>query len=824
MLAEAGAGQHSQRSADHCHFVTEDIAKEVLSDHDVKAARGLDELHRGIVHIEMGQGDVGVLLRYLDHRLPPQHGVCQHVGFVHRGHMLTAELRGLEGHVTDALDLALLIHHGVDDFDVAIWQCGAAFGLAKIEAAREFPHAEYVKTALHQVRTDGRGSGERRVTDAGAEVGKQAKVFANGQQGGALWLFIGWQAFPFWATDGAEEDRIAGLTGTDRFRRQCLTHRINGGTTDELVVVIKGHVALSGDGIEDFDCLGHDFRTDAIAGEDCKIVGAAHLGDFNGRDSGSGQEACHRGLIDLVYETKIWENDRTVGNSKIVSTCLLLLWPSAQAAEKPSTPQEWEALLQTTATIVPAESPPLGSFAPAAKRIRPSVVTVVALAREVEPEPLKEEPDTALDLAAEPKHSGKLDRQIVSVGSGVIVTQSGHIVTASHVLSGAETIMVRTRSGGRDLDCRVLGIDQVTDLALLRIEGPLPADLKAATLGDSDLLEPADFVMAVGSPYGLDQSVSLGIVSGTGRFSNDPAGSRTGYCIQTDAATHPGNSGGPLIDSRGVVVGINVARYGAGFDGSGLGLALPINLVRTVMADLAVGGSVPRGYSGVEFGGLSAEETLRRLGRSAPTPASVQLVSAGSPAERAGFSTGDVVLGVNGISLPSRNAAVFALRSGKVGDILQVSVLRGADQVNLSLTLTEIPPEPLIPLGPPPQERAAGPDGQPVEPASTYAWPGGLKLARIDPRTRLRLGIPDTIQGVLITEAPQAKEEIAKKLLPDVVIVGVNGNATADLNAARTALLTAPRQSPIILRVWRDGKSSYLAVPRESLSTPKPTH
>jgi len=190
--------------------------------------------------------------------------------------VLAAELRGFEGDVGDAHDLALFVNHGVDDLDVAIGQRGAALGLAEVHAAGQFTHAEHVEAALNEIRTDGRGAGERGIADAGAQIGEKAEVLPQRQQSTALRLFVRGELFPLRAADGAKEDGVAGFAGLDGLFRQRLAHGVDGGTTDEFVVVVEREAGTAGDGVEDAKGLGHDFWADTVTREDCEIVCARH--------------------------------------------------------------------------------------------------------------------------------------------------------------------------------------------------------------------------------------------------------------------------------------------------------------------------------------------------------------------------------------------------------------------------------------------------------------------------------------------------------------------------------------------------------------------
>jgi hypothetical protein len=168
------------------------------------------------------EGHVRVFLGDFDHRFAPEDGVGEHVGLVHAGDVLAAELRGLEGDVGDAHDLALFVNHGVDDLDVAIGQRGAALRLAEVHAAGQFTHAEHVEAAFDEVGADGRGGSERGIADAGAQIGEEAEMFSQREQSAALGLLVGRELFPLRAADGAEEDGVAGFAGFDGFSGSAL--------------------------------------------------------------------------------------------------------------------------------------------------------------------------------------------------------------------------------------------------------------------------------------------------------------------------------------------------------------------------------------------------------------------------------------------------------------------------------------------------------------------------------------------------------------------------------------------------------------------------
>lgn len=263
-----------------------------------------------------------------------------------------------------------------------------------------------------------------------------------------------------------------------------------------------------------------------------------------------------------------------------------------------------------------------------------------------------------------------------SLGSGVIVDASGHIMTNHHVIENASEIRVQL-ADGRIARPLVVGIDPATDLALLRIDLP---DLPVMTLGRSDELRPGDIVLAIGNPLGLSQTVTQGIVSATGR--GNPQLARFADFIQTDAAINFGNSGGALINTDGELIGINTAVLAQSLGTEGIGFAIPVNLVRGVMEELLAHGRVRRGRLGV-----------RTLGdpRRVLNPPVIGLVEEGSPAERAGLQVGDLITHLNGQPVTSDQEAMNRIASMSPGTVAKIRVLRHGRELELEAMLEERP-------------------------------------------------------------------------------------------------------------------------------------
>jgi serine peptidase DegS len=263
-----------------------------------------------------------------------------------------------------------------------------------------------------------------------------------------------------------------------------------------------------------------------------------------------------------------------------------------------------------------------------------------------------------------------------SLGSGVIVDASGHVITNQHVIESADEIRVQL-ADGRIAKPRLVGADPATDLALLRIDLP---NLPVMSLGRSNELRPGDVVLAIGNPFGLSQTVTQGIVSATGR--GNPQLARFADFIQTDAAINFGNSGGALIDTDGDLIGINTAVLAQSLGTEGIGFAIPVNLVRGVMEEILQHGRVRRGRLGV-----------RTLGdpRRVLNPPVIGLIEEDSPAARAGLRVGDLITHLNGQPVTSDQEAMNRIASLTPGSVVKIRVRRQSQELELEATLEERP-------------------------------------------------------------------------------------------------------------------------------------
>lgn len=319
--------------------------------------------------------------------------------------------------------------------------------------------------------------------------------------------------------------------------------------------------------------------------------------------------------------------------------------------------------------------------AAAVRKVGPSVVridTERTITRRA-PDPFYEDPffrDFFGGLPRQPR-----EELLRGQGSGFIIDDTGNILTNAHVVNGADRVVI-TLKDGRSFDAMVEGVDEVTDLAVVKIDGGEDDPLPVASLGNSDQVEVGDWAIAVGNPLGLDNTVTLGIVSTLKRSSSSVGipGKRLEF-IQTDAAINPGNSGGPLVNGNGDVIGINTAIRA---DAMGIGFAIPINKAKEIKDRLALGESIAHPYIGVQIADLTPELARRNnedinSGFFLPEVEGVLIIRVleGTPAAEAGLRRGDVILEVDGATVRSADQLQLKVEKTKVGDTLQVKIQRG---------------------------------------------------------------------------------------------------------------------------------------------------
>ena len=335
-----------------------------------------------------------------------------------------------------------------------------------------------------------------------------------------------------------------------------------------------------------------------------------------------------------------------------------------------------------TATPSVLSSGPV-SYADAVEIAAPAVVNIHSRKTVIQSSPLFDDPFFRR-FFGEQFGLGPQKREETSLGSGVIVSTQGYILTNNHVIEGADEIRVGLRDG-RSAEATVVGSDAEADLAVLKVKLD---DLPMITLGDSDSLRVGDVVMAIGNPFGVGQTVTLGIISATGR--SELGISTFENFIQTDAAINPGNSGGALITARGELIGINTAIFSRTGGSQGIGFAIPMSLAKNSMAQIVEKGYVSRGWLGVEIQELTPQ-LAESFGLKGKKGVIVAGVLRGGPADKAGLEPGDLITNLNGKPIEGAHAALNAIAQTSPGDGLNIVGLRNGKPLELKATVAERP-------------------------------------------------------------------------------------------------------------------------------------
>lgn len=365
-----------------------------------------------------------------------------------------------------------------------------------------------------------------------------------------------------------------------------------------------------------------------------------------------------------------------------------------------------------------------------------------------------------------------------ALGSGVIVDPEGYVLTNNHVIAGAEEIRVKLKSG-KEYQAEIVGRDKKTDLALIRIK--TDHRLPYLKLGDSDKLKVGDWVLAVGNPFGLENTVTAGIVSAKGRIIG--AGPYDDF-IQTDASINPGNSGGPLINLDGEVVGINTAIVA---QGQGIGFAIPINLAKVVMKQLREKGRVVRGWLGVYIQQVTPE-LAQKFGLKEPHGALVADVIKDGPAAKAGIARGDIIVSFDGKKVSDSHALPRMVAATPVGKEVEVTVVRKGREKTFTVKIGELKEETV----------AAGPKA----PAKTKL---GMTLQELTPELAKQLGVEGK-KGLVITEVrPGGPAAEAGLTRGDVILEAANQPVTSLAQFNRIAAKLKPGEGLLLLVQRREG-------------------
>jgi serine protease Do len=377
-----------------------------------------------------------------------------------------------------------------------------------------------------------------------------------------------------------------------------------------------------------------------------------------------------------------------------------------------------------------------------------------------------------------------------SLGSGFVINQDGHIVTNNHVVANATEIRVKL-SDGRELPAKVVGRDPKTDLALLKVEA---TGLPVIPLGNSGELQVGESVMAIGNPFGLEQTVTTGIVSATGRVIGE--GPYDNF-IQTDASINPGNSGGPLINARGQAVGINTAIFTQTGGSVGIGFAIPVDLAKSVVTQLATAGHVVRGYLGVSIQPVTAD-LAKSFGISETAGALVSSVVDGSPAAKAGVKPGDVITEYDGRKVARSEDLPRAVAESAIGREVPVTVLRDGKPVTLRATVAKL-------------DEAGAPSAMATKGTKETKETLGLSLQPMTPAEARERGLGDR-GGVLVRGVQDGSPAANAGLRSGDVITEVNRAPVKSADDVQQAMEKRAKDKPSLFLVHRNGASVYIAV------------
>ena len=440
------------------------------------------------------------------------------------------------------------------------------------------------------------------------------------------------------------------------------------------------------------------------------------------------------------------------------------------------------------------------SFAPVAKKVAASVVNIystMTIHERAMPDPFSNDPLFRRFFGDQ--FGGQMrprDRKAQGLGSGVIVSPDGYILTANHVVEGADTVKVALSDGEKEFDAKVVGTDPPTDVAVLRIDAKKP--LPAITLADSDKLQVGDMVLAVGNPFAVGQTVTMGIVSALQRGGFGISGYED--FIQTDAAINPGNSGGALVDVEGRLVGINTAilSHSGGFQG--VGFAVPINMARFVMDRLIESGKVSRGYLGINIQPLTPELAKEFNLPDESSGVLVGGVTSNSAAAKAGLEDGDVIVAFNGKKVTDPRSLQLLVAETAPGTKVTLGVLRGASgskasEKTVTATLSELPQEALASLKPnsPEEGNQKGSDAL-----------DGVEVTDLDAATRRQLDVPRTVQGALVVNIDPDSNAAESGLSQGDVIMEINRQRVRNADDA-VALSQKVKGDRVLVRVWSRG-------------------
>jgi serine protease Do len=488
--------------------------------------------------------------------------------------------------------------------------------------------------------------------------------------------------------------------------------------------------------------------------------------------------------------------------------------PAAPAASQPSAPaatQRPASPNPEVATKPPA--PPETPFADLFAQLTGHLVTVVVnISTQAPPPPDKppqasqNSPGTTLDemfrdFFGEKGAPAGPGPQVASLGSGFIIDPSGLIVTNNHVIANAQQITV-TLSDDTTLQAKVVGRDAVTDLALLKVDAKTP--LPSARWGDSSKARVGDWLLAIGNPFGLGGTVTAGIISATAR---DIHSSPYDDYLQTDASINRGNSGGPMFNLTGEVIGINTVIYSPSGGSIGIGFAIPSAFAEPIIEQLKKTGKVERGWIGARIQPVT-DDIAESVGLDKAKGAMIAAIDPDSPAQHAKLQPSDVILSYDGKAIDRSRQLPRLVAATPPDKDVKATIWRDGREHEVALKVAALDPNRPPPPPPAPEK--------PKPPPTVDAL--GVKLARLSPELRKQFSLPDSLHGAVITEVPPQSAAVEQGLRPGDLVIAVGHTAIASPEAVPPIVAAAKKagQKKLLVRIERGGATRFVALPVEA--------
>lgn len=455
-----------------------------------------------------------------------------------------------------------------------------------------------------------------------------------------------------------------------------------------------------------------------------------------------------------------------------------------------------------------ADAPHVNSYADALERVMPAVVTIFST-KEVQVQsrsPMFDDPMFRRFFGIPEDMDELPPRKEQGLGSGVVISTDGYILTNNHVVGGADEIMVSLPTDRKDYKATLVGADPQTDVALIKIDAD---NLTAVTIGDSSHLRVGDVTLAVGNPFGLEQTVTLGIVSALGRNDLNITGGGYENFIQTDASINRGNSGGALVDGQGRLIGINTAiQSGISGGNIGIGFAIPVNMTLNIVNRLLDNdGTVKRGFLGVLLKELD-RNMAKALGRDDKSGVLITDVYADTPADKAGLKPGDLIVGYNGITADSMPKLRLDISNTAPGTKVAFEVIRGGKTEKINVELGDLSDAgEMAMVGP-----GGDDDAKPGKKERSFIE--GVEIGELTEEMRTALKLPEDLEGVLVRDVSTESAAAEAGLRAGQVVTMVDQQPVSKVDEALD-LTEGFEGEVLLLQVFAEGRRDILAIPVE---------